>query len=149
LGGPPGVAEVAAERLCERHPGLQIAAHHGYFLDSAQDEQAAIEKIRVFAPGLLLVGMGMPRQECWATARRAQLEVPVVMTVGALFEYLAGTVARGPRWLTDHGFEWLCRVWYEPRRLWRRYLIGNPAFLMLIVRQRFARRHASSSGHSY
>jgi N-acetylglucosaminyldiphosphoundecaprenol N-acetyl-beta-D-mannosaminyltransferase len=138
LGGRPGVAELAAARLRARHPGLRTAAHHGFFLASPADEAAAIAALGGFGPGVLLVGLGMPLQERWVAARRDALDAPVVLTVGALFDYLAGTVRRGPRWLTDSGFEWLCRLWYEPRRLWRRYLLGNPAFFLRILRQRLA-----------
>jgi N-acetylglucosaminyldiphosphoundecaprenol N-acetyl-beta-D-mannosaminyltransferase len=140
VGGRPGVAERAAVRLRMCHPALQIAAHHGYFHGASGGEDEAAAAIREFRPALVLVGMGMPLQECWAAAQRAAGLVPVVMTVGALFDYLAGDVGRGPRWLTDNGLEWLCRLWYEPRRLWQRYLIGNPAFLMRIAREMIAMR---------
>lgn len=140
LGGEPGVAATAAARLIERHPGLRVASHHGYLSTDPLVEAAALEAIAAFQPALLLVGMGMPIQERWVTARRNDLAVPVVMTVGALFDYLAETVPRGPRWLTDHGFEWLCRLWYEPRRLWRRYLLGIPRFFGLILRQKITHR---------
>ncbi|MBP1466653.1 WecB/TagA/CpsF family glycosyltransferase [Candidatus Chloroploca sp. M-50] len=140
LGGEPGVAATAAARLIERHPGLRVASHHGYLSPDPTVEAAALEAIAAFQPALLLVGMGMPIQERWVTARRTDLAVPVVMTVGALFDYLAQTVPRGPRWLTDHGFEWLCRLWYEPQRLWRRYLLGIPRFFGLILRQKITPR---------
>ena len=140
LGGRPGVAEIAAQRLRQRHPGLQVAGHHGYFLATPADEAAVLAAIEVFQPDLLLVGLGMPLQECWVAAQRDRIAAPVIMTVGALFDYLAGAVARGPRWLTDNGFEWLCRLWYEPRRLWRRYLLGNPHFGWLVLRQWVNRR---------
>lgn len=135
LGGRPGVAVAAADRLHRRYPSLQLASHHGYMLDAPNEETAALASIAAFAPDLLLVGMGMPLQERWIAAQREHLAVPVVMSVGALFDYLAATVPRGPRWLTDHGFEWLCRLWYEPRRLWRRYLLGNPRFFYIVLRQ--------------
>lgn len=140
LGAKPGVAAVAAAQLRARHRGLEVASHHGYILATPDEEAAALDAIRAYAPSLLLVGMGMPAQECWIAARRAQLDVPVVISVGALFDYLTGRVSRGPRWLTDNGFEWLCRLWYEPRRLWRRYLLGNPAFMFLIARQMVTER---------
>ena len=145
LGGQLGVAEEAAKRLRAKHAGLQIAAHHGYFLSTPAGEQAVLEAIRTFQPALLLVGLGMPLQECWIAAQRDQIAAPVVMTVGALFDYLAGTVTRGPRWLTDNGLEWLCRLWYEPRRLWQRYLIGNPRFALLIVRQLQTERRVANA----
>jgi N-acetylglucosaminyldiphosphoundecaprenol N-acetyl-beta-D-mannosaminyltransferase len=146
LGGRPGVAEAAVRRLSDRHPGLHLAAHHGYLRDSPDDEKSALDAISAFQPSLLLVGMGMPLQECWIAAHREQIAAPVVMTVGALFDYLAGEVVRGPHWLTDNGFEWLCRLWYEPRRLWRRYLFGNPMFLFLIARQWVAERRVGCKG---
>jgi N-acetylglucosaminyldiphosphoundecaprenol N-acetyl-beta-D-mannosaminyltransferase len=146
LGGRPGVAEEAARRLSSRHSGLLLAAHDGYFLGSPAEQEAVMSAISTFRPTLLLVGMGMPLQECWVTAHRDEIDAPVVMTVGALFDYLAGAVARGPRWLTDNGFEWLCRLWYEPRRLWRRYLLGNPMFLLVIARQWAAERRAGEIG---
>jgi N-acetylglucosaminyldiphosphoundecaprenol N-acetyl-beta-D-mannosaminyltransferase len=130
------VAERAAALLRARHPGLRTAAHHGYFLASPAEEAAAVAAVGAFRPGVLLVGLGMPIQERWLAGRRDELDAPVALTVGALFDYIAGAVPRGPRWLTDHGFEWLCRLRYEPRRLWRRYLLGNPAFFLRILRQR-------------
>ena len=81
--------------------------------------------------------MGMPLQEKWLRWAAPRLKVNVVLCVGALFDYLAGRVPRGPRWLTSNGFEWLWRLVVEPRRLWRRYLIGNPRFLMNVLRQKF------------
>jgi N-acetylglucosaminyldiphosphoundecaprenol N-acetyl-beta-D-mannosaminyltransferase len=139
LGGRQGAAEAAAATLRARHPGLQTAVHHGYFLGSPAAEAAALAAVGAARPGALLVGMGMPQQERWVAARRDALDVPVVMTVGALFDYLGGGVRRGPRWLTDNGFEWLCRLYYEPRRLWRRYVLGNPAFLLRVLGLRLAR----------
>lgn len=139
LGGRPEVLARALRTLQVRHPGLRTGGHHGYFHRPAHDE-AVIEAVRAFRPALLLVGLGMPMQERWVTAHRDELAADVVMTAGALFDYLAGAVPRGPRWLTDHGFEWLCRLWFEPRRLWRRYLLGNPAFLLSVTRQAFAQR---------
>jgi N-acetylglucosaminyldiphosphoundecaprenol N-acetyl-beta-D-mannosaminyltransferase len=140
LGGRPGSVDMALGALRARHPGLCAAGHHGYFLGSDSEEQAVVDAVREFAPSLLLVGMGMPLQERWVADRRDQLAAGVVMTVGALIDHLAGTASRGPRWLTDNGLEWLCRLWFEPRRLWRRYLLGNPAFLVATARQMLAER---------
>jgi N-acetylglucosaminyldiphosphoundecaprenol N-acetyl-beta-D-mannosaminyltransferase len=135
LGGKPGVATGAIERLHRRFPEVQMTAHHGYFACDGNDNAGVLRAIHTYAPHILLVGMGMPRQEEWIYANQAYLSVPLIMTVGALFDYLAEEVPRGPRWLTDNGFEWLCRLIIEPRRLWRRYLLGNPYFAWLVARQ--------------
>ena len=144
LGGCPDVVDKALGALRVRHPDVRAAGHHGYFLGADEDEQAVIDAVRGFGPGLLLVGMGMPLQERWVAGHRDELAADVVMTVGALIDHLSGTASRGPRWLTDNGLEWLCRLWCEPRRLWRRYLLGNPAFLLAIARQVVAERGRGS-----
>ena len=139
LGARPGVAELAAARLRDSYPGVQIVGtHDGYFdkrAGSAQNE-SIITAINAAQPQIILVGFGMPMQELWLKENWDRLEVNVVLTVGALFDYVSGTVARGPRWMTDHGLEWLARLIIEPRRLWRRYLIGNPLFLWRVFKQR-------------
>jgi N-acetylglucosaminyldiphosphoundecaprenol N-acetyl-beta-D-mannosaminyltransferase len=144
LGGQPGVAERAARRLQARHPGLRVAgAHHGYLADP-QVCQAAVAAVNAARPDILLVGMGTPTQEKWIAAHRAELRVPVVWAVGALFDFVAGVQPRGPRWMLDNGLEWLYRLWSDPRRLWHRYLIGNPLFVARVLRQRFTRSQGSS-----
>ncbi len=148
LGARPEVVATALRRLQQQYEGLELAGHHGYLSAATGSEAAALEAIRAFRPHLLLVGMGMPLQELWIARQREELAIPVMMSVGALVDHLGGGAVRGPRWLTDHGFEWLCRLWYEPQRLWRRYLLGNPAFLLLIVRQAIAERVAPIVKHS-
>ncbi|MBA3533500.1 MAG: WecB/TagA/CpsF family glycosyltransferase [Ardenticatenales bacterium] len=133
LGARPGVAACAADTLRVRFPTLEISTHHGHFDLSGPENEAVLEQICVAAPHILLVGMGMPRQEAWMVANHLRHPATIVISVGALFDYMAGEVRRGPAWMTEHGGEWLARLWYEPRRLWRRYLLGNPAFLWLIL----------------
>jgi N-acetylglucosaminyldiphosphoundecaprenol N-acetyl-beta-D-mannosaminyltransferase len=146
LGALPGVAEAAAARFRARFPGLRITTHHGYFDTDNQENDEVLQRINDAAPDILLVGMGMPRQEIWMVENTARHSVPVVMSVGALFDYLTGQITRGPRWLTDNGWEWLCRLWFEPRRLWRRYLLGNPIFAWRVLRQWWnERRHTQPS----
>jgi N-acetylglucosaminyldiphosphoundecaprenol N-acetyl-beta-D-mannosaminyltransferase len=140
LGGRPGVALEAASRLQERYPGLEIAGvRHGYFDHSARSPQnaATLRNINELTPDILLVGLGMPLQERWLMENLPELDVGVALSGGAVFDYISGRLRRGPRLLTDHGFEWLARLLIEPRRLWRRYLIGNPVFLFRVVKQRF------------
>lgn len=142
LGARPGVGEKAAEKLEEQYPDLRIAGvHHGYFdrsTDSPQNE-AVITEINAVAPDILLVGFGMPLQERWLMENWHRIDTRVALTGGAVFDYVSGGLRRGPRILTDNGFEWLARLLVEPRRLWRRYVVGNPVFLLRVIRQRIIR----------
>ena len=139
LGARPGVAQAAARRLKERYPDLEIAGvHHGYF-DRSENE-AVVKEINATAPDILLVGLGMPLQEYWLMENRHRLDASLALTGGAVFDYISGRLRRGPRLLTGSGFEWLARLLVEPRRLWRRYLVGNPLFLLRVVRQRLGSR---------
>ncbi len=136
LGGHPGTAEAAAARLRERHPGLQIAADHGFHPRQGPEDAASLARIEAFAPDILLVGMGSPEQERWVASRRSRLRAPVVWCVGAAAEFISGEVPRpGPDWLVDR-HEWLSRLIADPRRLWRRYLVGNAAFLLRVAQER-------------
>ena len=87
-------------------------------------------------PHILWVGLGAPKQELWMARMAGELSVPVMIGVGAAFDYLAGTKPYAPALLRHTGFEWLFRLAVEPRRLWRRYLIGNSTFLWLVARER-------------
>ncbi|MEZ4642784.1 MAG: WecB/TagA/CpsF family glycosyltransferase [Chloroflexota bacterium] len=78
----------------------------------------------------------MPVQEKWLLENRENLNVNVIMTGGAVFDYVSGELQRAPKWMTDNGLEWLGRLLIEPRRLWRRYLVGNPVFLWRVLKQR-------------
>ena len=139
LGAAPGVAAQAAAQWQRQHGALIVGHHHGHFDVAGAENDEVLGAIAQAAPDILLVGMGMPRQEVWVQRHRHVLEVPVIICVGALFDYLTGHVKRGPRWLTDHGFEWLTRLWYEPRRLGERYVVGLPLFFALVARERLQR----------
>jgi N-acetylglucosaminyldiphosphoundecaprenol N-acetyl-beta-D-mannosaminyltransferase len=101
-----------------------------------------LEHIAEQQPDILLVGMGTPRQELWVERNFDRIDTPVVWTVGALFDYLSGRTPRAPHWMADHGFEWIFRLALEPRRMWRRYLLGNPAFLGRVLSEARRRRDA-------
>ncbi len=142
LGARPGVAEEAARRLRVRHPDLEVVgARHGYFdhAGGSPENEAVLREINDAKPDILLVGLGMPLQEYWLMENRRRLEAGVALTGGAVFDYVSGGLRRGPRLLRDNGFEWLARLLVEPRRLWRRYLLGNPLFLLRVARQRLRR----------
>ena len=129
--------------LKQQFTDLSIAgAQHGYFdksPDSVENE-AVLQAINATRPDILLVGLGMPLQERWLMENWDRIEAKVALPVGALFDYLAGEFPRAPRWMTDHGLEWLGRLIIEPRRLWRRYLLGNPRFLWQVLKQRWGLR---------
>jgi N-acetylglucosaminyldiphosphoundecaprenol N-acetyl-beta-D-mannosaminyltransferase len=146
LGARPGVAQEAAKRLRVRYPDLEIAGvRHGYFDHSARspENEAVVEEINAAAPDILLAGLGMPLQERWLMENWQRLDVRVALNCGGVFDYVSGRVRRGPRALTDNGFEWLARLLVEPRRLWRRYLIGNPLFLLRVLKQRLGARYGA------
>jgi N-acetylglucosaminyldiphosphoundecaprenol N-acetyl-beta-D-mannosaminyltransferase len=135
LGARPGVAQRAADKLVTEFPGLQIMTHHGYFNKSQEsfENHSVVEKINEFQPHILVIGFGMPMQEKWILENINSLDINIAFPAGALFDYMSGVVPRAPRWMTDHGFEWLGRLVVEPRRLWKRYILGNPLFVWRII----------------
>ncbi len=136
LAGKPGVSEQAATKLKCSVPGLMIDCHHGYFEKTGSENQMVIEKINHFQPDLLFVGFGMPVQERWIQENIDSIDAKVFLPLGACLDFYTGQVYRGPQWLNDHGLEWVSRLITNPRRLWRRYLFGNPIFLWRVLKQR-------------
>lgn len=125
LGSRPGVGERAGTILRRRHPGLRIDSHHGYFdvAPGGHENQEVLDRIHRFQTDLLLVGMGMPRQECWILANSDQLRAGVCLPCGAAMDYVAGEIPTPPRWAGRFGLEWLFRLLAEPGRLAHRYLV--------------------------
>jgi len=134
LGSTRRVLDRALDVVRRRHPGLPVAAHHGFFdLTDRRANDAVVAEIRSFAPQLLLVGMGMGRQERWIAEHRAAVGDAVILTVGACMEYVAGEVGTPPRWMGGSGLEWVYRLTESPARFWRRYLVEPwPVFLYLL-----------------
>ena len=145
LGGKPGVAERAAELLRGEFPGLAFQTAHGYFdaRRASEENRAVVDAINRFDPDLLLVGMGMPRQEHWILENRADIAARVVFNVGGLMDYIAGETATPPRWLGRLGLEWLFRLSSNPRRLSMRYLVEpwfvSKLFLAELLGRRISR----------
>jgi N-acetylglucosaminyldiphosphoundecaprenol N-acetyl-beta-D-mannosaminyltransferase len=136
LGARPEVVARTVEVLQARHPDLRVAGfHHGYWTD----DEEMVARIREAAPDYLLVGIPSPRKEFWLSANLRSLGVPFAMGVGGSFDVIAGVHRRAPRWAREHGLEWLWRLLQEPRRMWRRYLIGNWRFIALVLRERLRR----------
>lgn len=137
LGSDPGSSAEAAAALKRWYPRLDVrGTHHGYFGLGSDHSERVLEHIAEHQPDVLMVGMGTPQQELWVHRNRDRIQAPVVWTVGALFDYVAGRVPRAPHWLADNGLEWIFRLAVEPRRMWRRYLLGNPAFLYRVLGER-------------
>ncbi len=131
LGGAPGVAQTAAESLTARYRGLKLAVRDGYFdaAPGSDDNAAVLRQIEDFAPQVLFVGMGMPRQEIWISQNVPKLPNCVMFSVGAAFDYEAGVQTAAPRWMGARGLEWLFRLAHDPRRLFVRYCV-EPWFLI-------------------
>lgn len=123
LGGAPGVAERAAEAIRCRWPGVTLGVRHGVFEMTGPQNAAVVEELRAFRPDVLLVGMGMPRQERWLLNNLAALQPCVAFPIGGAFDYEAGAVPTPPRWTGRLGVEWLARFCAEPRRLFTRYFV--------------------------
>jgi N-acetylglucosaminyldiphosphoundecaprenol N-acetyl-beta-D-mannosaminyltransferase len=136
LGGRPGMAQASAEMLVARYPGLRIAGIScpPFGFDSTETGLAAVQdEIRSVSPAIVFVALGAPRQELFIQRYIRPLGVPVAMAVGGSFEMIAGAVPRAPQWMRNVGLEWLFRFAQEPRRLARRYLVGNTVCLGLIL----------------
>ncbi len=148
LGSAPGCAEASAQNMRLKFGGLKIAGtRSGYF--QASDEAALLDEINRSGADILLVGLGAPRQEVWIANNLSRLRPPVKIGVGGLFDFYSERIARAPRWMREIGMEWSWRLIMEPRRMWRRYLVGNPLFLFRVWREsRLALQTTDSSRDS-
>lgn len=135
------LAQLAAN-LLDRHPGLQLAGGWSPpfrdLSDAELDEVAA--RINAARPDVVWVGIGVPKQEKWMAAMRDRLDAPVLVGVGAAFDFHAGLIPQAPPWMQRRGLEWLFRLSQEPRRLWKRYARHNPRFVAGFARQWAAHR---------
>ena len=145
LGGSPGVADRAARVLRSELPGLELTTRHGFFDLDGPENAAVLEAIRAQRPHVLMVGMGMPRQERWILENEEQIEANAILCAGACFDYVAGAVPTPPRFLGPVGMEWSYRLLVEPKRLWRRYLCEPWSLLPFILRD-LARRGGGPNG---
>lgn len=135
LGGQPGIVEACGERLAREIPGIRLAGMESGFF---KNEARVADSIRAASPDLLLVGMGVPIQEKLIDRWAAELPVRLAIGVGAFLDFYSGSVPRAPLWIRRRRMEWLFRLVREPRRLWRRYLIGNLTFLLHLLKFRLA-----------
>jgi N-acetylglucosaminyldiphosphoundecaprenol N-acetyl-beta-D-mannosaminyltransferase len=139
FGATDEVLQKVLDVVRKRYPGVQIAgARHGYF--ASADEPDIVNQIRESRADILFIAFGTPRKELWVKRYLTAMEVPAIHGVGGSFDVLAGVIPRAPLWMQRNGLEWLFRLFQEPRRMWRRYLITNTLFLMLLVREWFRYR---------
>lgn len=133
LGSKPGVADKAGDIISNKYEGIEISGtHHGYI---PVDDCEVVSEINEANPDLLLVGMGVPKQEDWILEHIESLNANVVMGVGGSFDVLSGNLPRAPRWMRDRGLEWLYRIWLEPKRLVKARLI--PYFMAKVYWEKF------------
>ena len=146
-GTTPETLELLRAELGRRHPGLVIAgmepSRFGTATPAELDGIAA--RIRACGAQICFVGLGCPRQETFVSAMRGRLDMPA-LAVGAAFTYLSGELQEPPGFMRRHGLEWLWRLAHEPRRLWRRYVLLNPAYLTLLAVQRLTGRTVRPEG---
>lgn len=154
LGARPGVPEKVVEAFQARYPGLTIVAHHGYFDAAAgsRENEAILREIAAVRPHLLMVGMGMPRQEEWIVENHTRLEANVTMSLGGFMDFYGGAISKPPRWLGPVGLEWAYLLLVAPRRGVRRYLLEPWSVAWLVMRalmRRPWRRSAASHDQRY
>ena len=136
-GGGDGVAERLVQRLSRRFPGLEVAGTYTppfRPLTHAEDEDV-VRRINDAAPDIVWVGLSTPKQEYWMAQHVGRLEAPALIGIGAAFDFHAGLKRQAPRWMQQSGLEWFFRLSTEPRRLWKRYLTNNPAFVWLALQE--------------
>jgi N-acetylglucosaminyldiphosphoundecaprenol N-acetyl-beta-D-mannosaminyltransferase len=141
LGAAPGVADVAADRLRDRFPGLRIVGVYAPPFGSLSEEEneRILQTINAARPEFLFVALGAPQQDQWIRQNKDRLDVPVCMGVGCVLDLLAGVVSRAPGWMQHAGMEWLFRLLQEPARLWRRYIVDDVPALAWLVWQSLTR----------
>jgi N-acetylglucosaminyldiphosphoundecaprenol N-acetyl-beta-D-mannosaminyltransferase len=146
LGGAPGTAELLKTVLERRLPGLDVVgtASPPFRKLTELEDRAIVEAVSAAKPHVVWVGLGSPKQDLWAAEHEGQLESPLILPVGAAFDFHSGRVRRAPRWMRRVGLEWLFRLLMEPRRLVRRYLVTNSLFVALVVQEEWRRRFGGS-----
>jgi N-acetylglucosaminyldiphosphoundecaprenol N-acetyl-beta-D-mannosaminyltransferase len=134
LGAAEGVGQRMKANLESTYPGLDIVGEqHGYF-DHDSDTDKVLDSINALKPNIILVAFGAPRQEKWIRQHIDRLDANLLLGVGGLFDFYSGDKKRAPLWMRNNGLEWMYRLYLEPGRLWRRYIIGNPLFVYRMVR---------------
>ncbi|MDR3572907.1 MAG: WecB/TagA/CpsF family glycosyltransferase [Anaerolineaceae bacterium] len=136
-GGAPGVAESLTQKLVQKYHGLRIAGIEcpPFRELTSEEDEAIIDKICAANPDIVWIGIGSPRQERWMVNHLEKVKAPVMIGIGAAFDFVSGNKPQAPLWMQRSGLEWFFRLANEPRRLWRRYLLNYPQFVVLVLLQ--------------
>ena len=138
MGSSQRVLDLIVQRAAVDYPHLKVVTYSPPYKPkfSDEDNKAIIDAINAANPDLLWIGMTAPKQEKWTYSNWNELNIHChVGTIGAVFDFFAGTVERAPIWWQEHGLEWLYRLFKEPKRMWRRYIIGNSLFLWNMTKE--------------
>ena len=139
MGSSQKVLDLIVKRAAEVYPHLKVVTYSPPYKPefSDEDNKAIIDAIHAANPDLLWIGMTAPKQEKWTYSHWKELNIHChVGSIGAVFDFFAGTMKRAPMWWQEHGLEWLYRLLKEPKRMWRRYIIGNALFLWNMVKEK-------------
>ena len=128
------------QRSLREYPNIRLRTYSPPYKQEfdPEDDFAMIDVINSFHPDVLFIGMTAPKQEKWAWSHRNQINAETICCIGAVFDFYAGTIKRAPKWMIEIGLEWFYRLMKEPRRMWRRYLLGNFKFIISIIREKYA-----------
>ena len=142
LGGTHEKNSLLVEKLKVRFPKLDVAGFYAppVRLTGEMEEDPVLDQINEANPDVLWVGLGSPKQDYWMRNHRGKLDAPVMIGVGAAFDFIAGTKPQAPVWMRKSGLEWLFRLYCEPKRLWKRYLFGNIQFIYFLVKDMLKKR---------
>lgn len=141
MGSSEKVLRMVKAQAAESYPNLDVVTYSPPYkpVFSPEDNAAIIKAINAANPDLLWIGMTAPKQEKWTYEHWNELNIHChVGTIGAVFDFFAGTYQRAPEWFQQHGLEWLYRLLKEPRRMWRRYVLGNPLFIWNIFKEKYS-----------
>lgn len=139
LGSTINTLQLIAERAKEKFPKVKVASYSPPYVDEFSETESwkMIKLVNRYKPDVLFIGMTAPKQEKWAHQYFEDLDCGHICSIGAVFDFFSGKIKRAPNWMINSGLEWLYRLLNEPKRLWKRYVVGNVLFLKYILRERF------------
>lgn len=138
LGSTDDVVKSAIKKVKQICPKITVSGYHGFFDKTNHENDEVIEMINKFNPHIVIVGFGMPKQERWISSNKGKINANIFLNGGAYLEWISGKKNQSPKILTKLGLEWFYRFLLEPRRLFKRYIIGNPLFIFRIIKQKIS-----------